>query len=79
MINPPSSSKYGYWTNGKRPAKPETWLATARQHEGSWWPDWAAWLAKKSGAQVPAREPGAGGLPALEPAPGAFVKVRAAD
>ena len=79
VINPPSSSKYGYWTNAKRPAKPETWLATARQHEGSWWPDWAAWLAKKSGAKVPAREPGAGGLPALEPAPGAFVKVRAAD
>jgi polyhydroxyalkanoate synthase len=79
VINPPSSFKYGYWTNTKRPVEPEAWLASAQAHEGSWWPDWADWLTKRSGAQVPAREPGSGGLPALEPAPGSFVKVRAID
>ena len=79
VINPPSSFKYGYWTNAKRPVEPEAWLASAQAHEGSWWPDWADWLTKRSGAQVPAREPGSGGLPALEPAPGSFVKVRAID
>ena len=41
VINPPSSTKYGYWTNAKRPAEPEAWLAGARAARGSWWPDWA--------------------------------------
>ena len=79
VINPPSSTKYGYCTSAKRPAEPEAWLAGAQPHEGSWWPDWAEWLAKKSGPKVPARIPGAGSLPPLEPAPGSFVKVRAVD
>jgi polyhydroxyalkanoate synthase len=79
VINPPSSAKYGYWTNAKRVANPEGWLAGARHVDGSWWPDWAAWLAKRSGAKVTARAPGAGGLPAIEAAPGNFVKVRATD
>jgi polyhydroxyalkanoate synthase len=79
VINPPSSVKYGYWRNDKRPPDPEGWLAGAQHHEGSWWPDWAEWLGKKAGPKVPARVPGAGGLKALEPAPGSFVKVRAVD
>jgi polyhydroxyalkanoate synthase subunit PhaC len=33
--------------------------------------------AAKAGAQVPAREPGGGELPALEDAPGSYVAVRA--
>ena len=79
VINPPPSTKYGYWTGTKRPADPEAWLAAASHHEGSWWPDWQAWLAKKSGPMVPARVPGTGGLPALEDAPGSYVRVRATD
>ena len=79
VINPPSSSKYGYWTSAKRPRTAEAWLSGAEQNPGSWWPDWSDWLGKKAGPLVPARIPGEGGLPALEPAPGSFVKVRAAD
>lgn len=79
VINPPSSAKYGYWTNTRRADDPERWLAQATAHEGSWWDDWAAWAGRKSGPRVAARMPGAGGLPALEPAPGRYVKVRAAD
>ena len=78
-FNPPASGKYGYWTSTRRPADPEAWLAGARQQAGSWWPDWQAWLAKKSGALVPARDPAQGRLPPLEEAPGSYVKVRAAD
>ena len=33
----------------------------------------------KSGAKVPARVPGSGGLPAIEDAPGSYVKVRLID
>ncbi len=79
VVNPASSTKYGYWTGTRRPAKAEDWLEAATQHEGSWWSDWRDWLAKKSGPMVPARDPAAGTLPILDDAPGSFVKTRAAD
>ncbi|MDH3660640.1 MAG: class I poly(R)-hydroxyalkanoic acid synthase [Alphaproteobacteria bacterium] len=77
VINPAGSKKYGYWLNDKLPADPKDWLETATHHEGSWWPDWTAWISKKSGAKVKARTPGAGKLEAIEDAPGSFVRVKA--
>jgi polyhydroxyalkanoate synthase len=77
IVNPPSSGKYGYWTGDELPPDPEAWLAAATHREGSWWNDWAAWNAARSGSMVPARQPGGGGLPALEPAPGSYVKRQA--
>ena len=83
VINPPAANKYCYWTNSKAKGKaemtPEHWLEGAERHEGSWWTDWIAWLKRHAGPQVPAREPGAGGLKALEDAPGSYVKVRAGE
>ena len=78
VVNPPSDKpKYGYWTKtGRAPKAPEKWLAGATAHQGSWWPEWKAWLNKHGGGQVPARTPGDGGLPALEDAPGSYVKVK---
>ena len=76
VVNPPASGKYGYWTNEELPADPEEWLAGADYHEGSWWEDWRRWNAAKSGPMVPARNPGAGELPALEEAPGSYVRSR---
>jgi polyhydroxyalkanoate synthase len=79
IVNPPTADKYCYWTRGRYPADPEAWFAKATMHEGSWWPDWDTWLAKKSGQKVPARRPGDGKLAAIEDAPGSYVKVRAPD
>jgi polyhydroxyalkanoate synthase len=79
VINPPPSTKYGYWTSRRRPRSAEAWLATAEHHAGSWWPDWQAWLAPKSGRKVAARDPTKGPLKPVEDAPGSYVKVRAAD
>jgi polyhydroxyalkanoate synthase subunit PhaC len=79
IVNPPTANKYGYWTNPKLPRSPDAWLAGAGQHPGSWWPDWMAWLSRRSGRKVPAREPGAGRLTPLEDAPGSYVKVRASE
>ena len=73
VINPPARRKYGYRTGTKTPASPEAWLAAARAHEGSWWPHWNRWLETFGGEDVPAREPGAGGLAAIEDAPGSYV------
>ena len=79
IINPPAANKYSYWTNDALPAEPETWLASAENHPGSWWTDWAQWSATHGGEKVPARDPGAGALPAIEDAPGSYVTVRAGE
>ncbi len=73
VVNPPTSKKYGYWTNDTCPPSPDDWLKDAVAHDGSWWPEWIKWLANYSGEQIPAREIRDG----LENAPGSYVKVRA--
>ena len=75
VVNPPAANKYSYWTNDKNPPDPQAWFAGAKEHAGSWWSDWAAWVGKHSGSQVPARKPG-GKLKPIEDAPGSYVKVR---
>jgi polyhydroxyalkanoate synthase len=77
VVNPPDRNKYQYWT-GPRPRSSnlDKWLAKAREHPGSWWPDWLAWLKRQDPTEVPAREPGGGVLKAIEDAPGSYVKVR---
>ena len=73
IVNPPSKKKYGHYTNEDVALSSDDWLKTADFHEGSWWPRWEGWLAKRSGAQVPARVPGEGGRDILAPAPGTYV------
>jgi polyhydroxyalkanoate synthase len=77
VINPPAARKYHYWVNGEAKAEtPEQWLAGASEHPGSWWPDWHKWQSAKSGALVPARQPGGGKLRPIEDAPGSYVRMR---
>jgi polyhydroxyalkanoate synthase len=78
VINPPAKQKYQYWAGPKPNADTDVdeWLAKAKEHPGSWWPDWLAWLKKLGEEEVPARVPGSGKLRPLEDAPGSFVKVR---
>jgi poly[(R)-3-hydroxyalkanoate] polymerase subunit PhaC len=54
---------------------PERFLTEAPRKDGSWWPEWTAWLGERSGAPAAAPSMGAAhaGYPALEDAPGAFV------
>jgi polyhydroxyalkanoate synthase len=79
VINPPAKNKRSYWTNDKLPARFDQWLAGAKEHPGSWWPDWAAWLQGHAGRQVAA--PKAYGkspkYKVIEPAPGRYVKAKA--
>jgi polyhydroxyalkanoate synthase len=76
IINPPAANKYGYWVNEKLPPQPESWLAHASQHPGSWWTDWAQWVGGHAGAKVQPRVPGKGKYKALEDAPGSYVQQR---
>jgi len=64
---------------GDRYVDPETWASHAERREGSWWPEWAQWLAARSSPQK-SRPPAIGaperGLPALQAAPGTYVLER---
>ena len=81
VVNPPAAKKYQHWLNetAKNPPTLADWQAGATEFPGSWWYDWDKWLSAKSGDKVPARVPGQGGLPAIEDAPGSYVKVRLID
>jgi polyhydroxyalkanoate synthase subunit PhaC len=76
VVNPPHRDKYGYWTGSELTPDADAWLAGAKQHAGSWWPDWARWVRRHAGGRVPARAPGTGDLPAIEDAPGSYVRRR---
>ncbi|MCR8827966.1 PHA/PHB synthase family protein [Pseudosulfitobacter koreensis] len=73
IVNPPSKKKYGHYTNTDMSGDHTTWLEGAQFHEGSWWPRWGAWLKKRSGKMIPARQPGDASHPALCDAPGTYV------
>lgn len=77
IVNPPSKKKYGHYINDDLTGTAEEWLDGAKYHEGSWWPVWESWIAKRSGKWVAPREPGDSAHPPLCPAPGTYVKVKA--
>jgi polyhydroxyalkanoate synthase len=78
VVNPPALNKYQFWTNDNiKDITLADWLKGAQEHKGSWWPDWRTWLENIDAEQVPARAVGAGPLPAIEDAPGSYVRVRA--
>ncbi|MCC7215777.1 MAG: polyhydroxyalkanoic acid synthase [Burkholderiales bacterium] len=54
---------------------PESWVADTPVRAGSWWPEWAQWLAAHSGAPVPPPPMGAAkaGLAPICDAPGTYV------
>ncbi|UXX84338.1 PHA/PHB synthase family protein [Roseovarius pelagicus] len=77
IVNPPSKKKYGHYTNADIKGTPDEWLDGAKRHDGSWWPRWEAWLRKRSGKKVAARQPGDSDHPPICPAPGTYVTRKA--
>ena len=79
VVNPPSAGKYQYWTNDAAVTSLADFVAGATETKGSWWPHWLAWLQRHGGDMVAAqgaRVPGKGALPAIEDAPGRYVRAR---
>jgi polyhydroxyalkanoate synthase subunit PhaC len=74
MVNPPGNGKASYQAAAKTPADPQEWLRDAETCAGSWWPDYAAWLADRCGAEKAApRKLGGGGLAPQSAAPGTYI------
>lgn len=80
VVNPPSANKYQYWTNDDPGvASLDAFIDGATETKGSWWPHWRAWIAthgKRTVKATGARVPGEGELPAIEDAPGRYVRTR---
>ena len=88
MVNPPDNPKARFQVapgqadgvgaaDGQlraNPADPATWLGAAHTVPGSWWTDYSAWLADRSGGDKNRRAKlGGGGYAPGEPAPGLYV------
>ncbi len=73
LINPPGNKKATWRSATETPRDPEQWLADATTDQGSWWPDFVAWLQKRTGDEVTAPDALGGGRPILSPAPGTYV------
>ncbi|HWL47968.1 MAG TPA: class I poly(R)-hydroxyalkanoic acid synthase [Sphingomonadaceae bacterium] len=79
VINPPDAHKYRYWTHEAPAESFAAFVDRAEETPGSWWPDWLRWVTALAPARIPAagaRQPGEGALPAIEDAPGRYVKMR---
>lgn len=82
VVNPPGPSRRRYQVD-TRPANggvrhPDEWHASAPLHEGSWWPEWLAWLKARSGTPInpPAMGAARKGYKPLADAPGQYVLER---
>lgn len=74
LVNPPTNKKSSYQVGEDTPPDPDDWRTAATTAAGSWRPDYARWLAERSGPQVPAPESlGGGQLRVLGDAPGSYV------
>ena len=75
IVNHPDKKKYGYWVSDADPGEDlDAWRTGTEAHDGSWWPDWAEWLGKRSGKKVSAADSFPETTPRLEPAPGRYVR-----
>ena len=74
MVNPPGNDKARYQMAKECPEDPQEWLRRAETCHGSWWPDYAGWLAERCGEERAAPdELGGGGLTPICDAPGTYV------
>jgi polyhydroxyalkanoate synthase len=75
VINPPARNRRSHWVNDNLNCDANSWLESAEEKPGSWWPDWDGWMKAHSSGTVQApRELGNATFPVIEPAPGRYVR-----
>jgi len=77
IISEPGHPHRSYFMDTRRAGAPyvapEAWMAAAREHDGSWWSAWVAWLCERSGKPVAPPVMGREGSAPLCDAPGQYV------
>ncbi|XAN02654.1 alpha/beta fold hydrolase [Rhodococcus aetherivorans] len=75
LVNPPGNPKAHYWTGGTPGPDPDAWLENAERQQGSWWQAWSDWVLARGGEETAAPDaPGSAQHPALDAAPGRYVR-----
>jgi hypothetical protein len=73
-VNPPGNAKARYQLAEECPDDPKEFLQRAQSRQGSWWSDYARWLAGRCREEIAApTELGGSGLPPICEAPGTYV------
>jgi polyhydroxyalkanoate synthase len=74
IVNPPHP-KSKHWVNddNELPESADEWRAEARMVPNTWWLDWAEWIGRRAGGQVPPPPMGSEQHPVLGDAPGTYV------
>jgi polyhydroxyalkanoate synthase len=76
-VNPPGTGQGGFRVGSATGEPHDDWFSAAPHRDDSWWPDWTAWLARRSGRLVPAPDRlGNVRHPVLAAAPGVYVHER---
>jgi polyhydroxyalkanoate synthase len=74
LVNPPDNPKSNFQVSDDTSLEPDDWRRERPANQGSWWPDYLAWLQDRSGADKPAPEElGNAEFRPLLDAPGSYV------
>ena len=74
ILNPPGNPKANHLENPKMSSDPRAWYYDAKPVDGSWWPQWLAWVQERSGALRETQMALGSELhPPKDPAPGTYV------
>ncbi|HZS91613.1 MAG TPA: class I poly(R)-hydroxyalkanoic acid synthase [Chloroflexota bacterium] len=74
VISPPGGKGTYFSNDESTTTDPDEWLEGAVKRPGSWWEDWIAWLAPRSGDMVAPPSMGNRTYKPIEPAPGHYVR-----
>jgi polyhydroxyalkanoate synthase len=74
--DPPRRYQLATRAHGAPFVDPARWVTETPAQQGSWWPAWQAWVARRSGALTTPPSLGAPGYEPLTEAPGTYVAQR---
>ena len=72
IVNPPGPKGW-YLVGEDHPESADEWRKLATRHDGSWWEDWATWLAENSGPLVDPPPTGSRKYRVLYDGPGEYI------
>ncbi|MDP9073106.1 MAG: alpha/beta fold hydrolase, partial [Actinomycetota bacterium] len=73
IVNPPGP-KARHWVNEDLTGDADAWRSGASDQAGSWWEDWAEWIATRAGDRRAAPPMGSETYPVLGEAPGTYIR-----